>query len=213
MPIKMLRNRLLICLACALLAIALGLPASFPQTPAQKPAPKGVPNFGEVTAQLFRGGQPTTEGFRALKDFGIEIVVNFRDEPAEIESERRAVEALGLRYVSISWKASQIPQGAQVAEFLKLLQTSPGKRIFAHCRFGSDRTGVMIATYRLAFEDWQPAQALREMRTYHYHHFFYPQLERYVESLPQQLTTNPALQGLSKKPATPPSSQAAPSSR
>ena len=84
MPMKTLRNRLPICLACALLAIALGVPASFPQTPAQNPAPKGVPNFGEVTAQLFRGGQPTTEGFHALKNFGIEIVVNFRDEPLKL---------------------------------------------------------------------------------------------------------------------------------
>jgi len=35
--------------------------------PHSAPAPPGVPNFGEVSPFLFRGGQPSEEGFQGLK--------------------------------------------------------------------------------------------------------------------------------------------------
>src|SRR5258708_40139489 len=37
---------------------------------------EGVPNFGEVTPTLYRGGQPTREGFDRLAKMGINIVVD-----------------------------------------------------------------------------------------------------------------------------------------
>ena len=48
----------------------------------------GVPNFGQVTPTLYRGGQPTLEGLRQLRALGVEIVINLRNEQNEIETER-----------------------------------------------------------------------------------------------------------------------------
>src|ERR1700734_2344675 len=42
--------------------------------------PEGLPNFGQVTKTLYRGAQPSREGFRALQRMGVTIVVNFRDD-------------------------------------------------------------------------------------------------------------------------------------
>ena len=36
--------------------------------------------------------------------------------------------------------------------------------VFIHCKHGADRTGTMVAFYRLVFEGWSKAEALREMR-------------------------------------------------
>ena len=163
-----------------------------------------VANFGRVTLSVYRGAQPTAEGFQALKKLGVEIVINFRDERNKIESERREVETLGMRYVSIPIGASHDPTSKQVAEFLELVRAGPQKRIFAHCHLGADRTGVMVAVYRMAAENWTPEQALKEMRAYHYHHFWWPHFQRYVEHFPALLAADPKLRAAATTPTTAP---------
>ena len=167
---------------------------------AQELALPGVPNFGRVTSNLYRGAQPTDTGFQELRKLGVEIVVNFRNERGEIEAERRTVERLGLRYVSIPWGASHNPTSQQVADFLEVLQANPESKIFVHCHRGADRTGTMVAAYRIAEQHWAPPQAIQEMRAYHYHHFWWPNLQRYVEDFPRLLATDPKLRAFA--PAT-----------
>ena len=167
---------------------------------AQELALPGVPNFGRVTPNLYRGAQPSDTGFQELKKLGVEIVVNFRNERGEIEAERRNVERLGLRYVSIPWSASHNPTSQQVADFLEVLQANPESKIFVHCHRGADRTGTMVAAYRIAEQRWTPPQAIQEMRAYHYHHFWWPNLQRYVEDFPRLLATDPKLRAFA--PAT-----------
>lgn len=159
-------------------------------------APRGVANFGEVSSQLYRGAQPTPEGFAGLKRLGVEIVVNLRHEPDLIAGERQTVESLGLRYVSIPWNSWHQPSSQQVAEFLALLQANPRKKIFVHCHHGADRTGVMVAAYRIADEHWTPAQAIQEMNAFHFHGFWLRHLKRYVQDFPQQLAADPSLRAL-----------------
>ena len=156
----------------------------------------GVANFGQVTPALYRGAQPTAEGFPALKKLGVEIVINFRDERGKIESERRAVESLGLRYSSIPFSTSHDPTSEQVAEFLEIVRANPQRKIFVHCHLGADRSGVMVAVYRMAAENWTPQQALKEMRAYHYHHFWWPHFQRYVERFPALLAADPKLRAV-----------------
>jgi protein tyrosine/serine phosphatase len=159
-------------------------------------APRGVANFGQVSQQLYRGAQPTPQGFAELKKLGVEIVVNLRDEPDQIAAERQTVEPLGLRYVSIPWNSWHQPSSQQVAEFLALLQANPRKKIFVHCHHGADRTGVMVAAYRIADEHWTPAQAIQEMDAFHFHGFWLRHLKRYVQDFPRQLAADPSLRAL-----------------
>jgi len=170
---------------------------------AQKIELAGVPNFGRVTPTLYRGAQPTNEGFQELKKLGIAIVVNLRNQRDKIEAERREVEALGLRYASIPWSSWHRPSDKQVAEFLQLVRANADKRIFVHCHHGADRTGVMVAAFRIALEHWTASQALAEMSEFHFHRFWYAHLKSYVEEFPQELQGNPQLRGL--QPAVHPS--------
>jgi protein-tyrosine phosphatase len=159
-------------------------------------APLGIPNFGRVTEMLYRGGQPKPESYEELKALGIEIVVNFREERDKIEVERREVEALGLRYVNIPWSSWHRPPTQRVAEFLALLRANPQKKIFVHCHRGADRTGVMVAAYRMAVENWTPPQALAEMKAFHFHRFWLRHLKSYVEDFPRLLDADPAFRAL-----------------
>ena len=166
--------------------------ATIPGATAQ-PAPRGISNFGQVTPALYRGGQPTTEGYRELKQRGFDTVISFRHEKGENAIERRAVEAQGMRFVSLPWNAWDKPTDAEVSQFFALVSANPRGKIFVHCQQGRDRTGAMVALYRIAADHWCAASAVAEMKAYHYHHFWFPQLERYVENFPQRLASDRGL--------------------
>jgi protein-tyrosine phosphatase len=129
------------------------------------------------------------------------MVVNLREDRTEMATEKRQVESLGIKYIEIPWSANHEPSSAQIVEFLDLVRTNPDTKIFVHCRRGADRTGVIIAAYRIAIEHKPVAQALSEMRRYHYDWFFRPQLKRYIESLPGLLQTDPQFADFRPQPS------------
>src|SRR2546430_12693405 len=75
---------------------------------------------------------------------------------------RSHAESLGIRFVHIPVTGWSPPTNEQIIQFLSLLRSAPGHKIFVHCRLGEDRTGVFIATYRMAFEKWPAEQALKK---------------------------------------------------
>lgn len=162
--------------------------------PAIKVEAPGLPNLGRVTVNLYRGGQPEKEGYAELKKLGIEVVVNFRETDQAHKDERSNLEALGMKYVEIPWRGFDNPDNKQVAQFLQLLRDSSGKKVFFHCRRGAERTGVMGAAYRIAFERWTPEQALTEMEQFKFRGFWFRHLKKYVRSFPEQLESDPSLQ-------------------
>jgi protein-tyrosine phosphatase len=168
-------------------------------------APKGLSNFGHVTDTLYRGAQPSAAGFENLQQMGVSIVVNFRLESAKTVREKHKVESMGMRYVGIPWSGRQTPSNSQVLEFLDLVRTNPQVKIFVHCERGADRTGTMIAAYRIAIEHKSVTEAVSEMYQFHYAHFWLPGLQKYVMTLPRLLQTDPrfAAFATSANPRTP----------
>ncbi len=166
----------------------LGAPAARSQT---TQTPEGVKNFAPVTEMLYRGAQPSSTGFSALHHMGVGIVVNFRNEAQETSAEQREVESLGMKYVGIPWSGRDNPSDVQIVQFLNLVRDNPNTKIFVHCQRGADRTGTMVAAYRIAVQHQAVKDAVAEMHNFHYDHFFLPQLERYVVSLPRVLHDDP----------------------
>ena len=153
-------------------------------------AQEDLPNFAHVTEMLYRGAQPSPAGLAALQHMGVGIVVNFREESGATAAEKRDVESLGMSYVAIPWNGIHEPSNAQVVQFLDLVRNNAQTKIFVHCQRGADRTGTMIAAYRVAVEHKPVAEAVSEMRQFHYARFWLPHLERYVASLPSLLQAN-----------------------
>jgi protein tyrosine/serine phosphatase len=140
-----------------------GLPAR-PAPPCERYG--GLPNFGVVSDQLYRGAQPDENGFAELARLGIAIVVNLRHERGRIARERTLVQSLGMHYVSIPWSGHDEPDPEQVAQFLRLLRDNPQRKVFVHCRRGVERTGVMVACYRISRQQWTPERAQAEMERF-----------------------------------------------
>jgi tyrosine-protein phosphatase SIW14 len=195
-------------IALAFLAAALCSPASAQRAPDARPAParpvppiarkltlRGVSDFGEVTPDLYRGAQPSKEGFQNLAKMGIKVDVDLRGTR---ESERRLVNSLGMRYVPLPWRCFH-PRDEPLAKFLLLIRDNPGKRIFVHCRVGDDRTGMDIAAYRMAVQGWTPAEARKEMEAFGvtwFHRLICPGLSSYERKFPERFRTSPAFETL-----------------
>ncbi|HKQ18617.1 MAG TPA: tyrosine-protein phosphatase [Candidatus Eisenbacteria bacterium] len=132
----------------------------------------GLPHFFEIEPGLARGGQPTEQGLRLLRERGYRTVVSFRRN----SNERRALEEMGIRYVEIPIRAglvgSTAPTMEEVARFLSIVSDSSQRPVFIHCRRGKDRTGAMAAIYRIQACGWTKDKAIREMLTLGFNRYY-----------------------------------------
>jgi protein tyrosine/serine phosphatase len=142
----------------------------------------GIWNFGRVNAHLYRGAQPSSAGYVALKKIGVDTVVRLSLGDEGSVAEEKEVTALGMSYVSIPMTTARVPAPDQAGRFLHLIHDNPNRTFFVHCKWGADRTGVMVALSRITFDHWTTAKAIDEMNAFHYHVTFLPHLQRYVES-------------------------------
>ena len=159
--------------------------------PAEKLKVAGVPRAGRISDVLFRGAQPSAQGLAELKKLGITTIVNLRGNSGPVASERREVESLGMRFIDIPVLGWSAPTNAQVAQFLKLFRDDPQQKVFVHCYYGEDRSGVMVAAYRIAQQNWTADQAVAEMYSFGFHYHLYPGMKSYVREFPGQFATNP----------------------
>jgi protein tyrosine/serine phosphatase len=163
-------------------------------------AAKGIPNFGQVSPNLYRGALPSTEGLQGLKKMGVDIVVDLRG--GHNVGEETTVAKLGMQYVSIP-SHCPFPKDETFARFLKVIRENPGKKVFVHCRLGDDRTGMAVASYRMAEEGWSANDALKEMKVFGFsavHRAICPGMESYEESFPERLQKNTAFRDLPPHP-------------
>ena len=161
-----------------------------------------IVKFGKVSPTLFRGGQPNEEGLEALKKMGIAIVVDMRS--GNRDDEKKVVKKLGMEYYHFPWHCP-FPSDEALAKFLKVIEQNPGKKVFVHCRLGDDRTGMAVASYRMAEQGWSAEEAMKEMHDFGFggvHYAICPGLASYEKSFPERLKKNSAFKDLSAHPAT-----------
>jgi protein tyrosine phosphatase (PTP) superfamily phosphohydrolase (DUF442 family) len=135
----------------------------------------GVSNFGEVTPTIWRGSQPTAEGFRNLERAGVKTIINLRSSHDDLP----ALRDTKLQYLRIPMRAWDPDQGqfAQLTVVMqtleRLLQSPSAGPIFIHCAQGRDRTGYVVATYRRLFQQWSADDSLEEMFDYGFNRLWF----------------------------------------
>jgi len=106
-------------------------------------------NFKQVDSQLYRGAQPSKEGFQELAELGIKTVVDLRGGEGRSDKEGQLVRALGMKYVNVPLDGYQAPAPGEVSKLLALLEDQSAGPVFVHCRRGADRTCTVLAAYRI----------------------------------------------------------------
>lgn len=147
-------------------AILVAVLFSIPAWAADPTAP-GVPNFHQVNELIYRGGQPTEHGWSSLAGLGVKTVVDLRREDEHsARAERKAVEAAGMRYINVPMNGVVAPPDEKIAKTLALLESSSEGPVFVHCKRGADRTGTVIACYRIRHDHWDNPKALKEAKSF-----------------------------------------------
>lgn len=123
-------------------------------------AVEGINYVAKVKSGVYRGSKPDEEGIEALRALGVRTVINLRGSE---HSEGELVESAGMRYVWIPMKKTKAPTSDQVEQFFDVIRDKSAYPIYVHCMKGVDRTGTMMALYRIREQGWSNADALAEM--------------------------------------------------
>ncbi len=139
----------------------------------------GLKNVGRVAPGIFRGAQPRPEGYGTLKGMGIRTVVNLRSRHGEAE----AVEAAGMRSVMLPMNTFRDVDVETVRRAVAIIADPANQPVYVHCAHGQDRTGVVVAVYRMDVDGWSEADAEAEMQAFGFNDIW-TQLKSFVRRYP-----------------------------
>lgn len=156
------------------------------EVPRERPAAWAAPlinttlgNCYRVSDELYRCEQPDKKDIADLQALGIHSLLNLR----HYHTDSKVFEQAGFKLLLQRMEADEITVTDLVAA-LRQFRTAP-KPVMVHCWHGSDRTGLVVAAYRIVFQDWTPAAALEELRHggYGYHENAFPNIMTLFQTL------------------------------
>ncbi len=154
------------------------------------PAQEGIQNFGRVSETLYRGAQPDPKGVRNLQRLGVGLIINLRKPGEGWKLEEAEARACGITFTNVPMRGVGRPTDEQVKNILALIKSSP-KPVFIHCEHGCDRTGTIIACYRIQHDQWTSVTALEEAKRYGMSKLEHA-MRQYVLDFGKKTETNPA---------------------
>ncbi|MFZ1731550.1 MAG: hypothetical protein WBQ23_13460 [Bacteroidota bacterium] len=153
------RGMLLLCLLCV-------FSSPFLQAQVISPFPWLPKNFDTTVNGNYRGARITSRSQldSMRRSYGIVTIINLAKDalpkkgPSEIEWSRE----LGIEYVPV-YLGDSAPSDTNWRKIRDLLSRGG---VYLHCAHGADRTGAVIARYRVEKEGVEPCSAYREARRY-----------------------------------------------
>lgn len=126
-------------------------------------------NLHQLNDSIFRSDQPDSLDIELLKELGIKSLLNLRryyNDTIFIGKNS------GLNLYHVKMYAHCFTN-KKIIDALKIIKNAP-KPLLIHCKHGSDRTGVVIAMYRIVFDNFSKKEALKELRNknYGFHRIF-----------------------------------------
>ncbi len=121
----------------------------------------GENNLFRVTETLYRSEQPLFEDKEWLRAHNIQTVISLRSSG---KRDQKELGELGIDLVHLPMRAWKISD-SQVAQALQQIRQGQQKGgVLVHCYHGSDRTGLVIAMYRIIEQNWSIEAAREEMK-------------------------------------------------
>jgi len=125
-------------------------------------SPEGIKNFHQVDEHVYRGAQPDEKGFSNLAQLGVKTVIDLREPGRRSQMEQAAVTAAGMKYINVPMSGLTPPSEAEITKILGIFEDESAGPVFVHCMRGADRTGAVVAAYRIHHNGWENARALSE---------------------------------------------------
>jgi len=120
----------------------------------------------DATWALYRSGQPDEGGFRELLRLGVNSILKMN--ATEEFSDAEEVRLFSPGTVEFLPLTTYFPDPDYAREAVKTIQslTGAGKRVAVHCSHGRDRTGLVIAAWRILVSGWSVERADEERRRF-----------------------------------------------
>lgn len=135
----------------------------------------GLSNGYRVNDSLFRSEQPGETDMQQVQSLGIKSILNLREDrddsilPGMQQLNRYRVKMVTSRFTD-----------KEIIEALGIIKNAP-KPLLVHCKHGADRTGVVMAMYRVVFEQWTKEKAIAELKKGGYgFHTRYDNIPEYI---------------------------------
>jgi tyrosine-protein phosphatase SIW14 len=160
-----------ICAVPLALALAVAALAQTPVRPADLRSPH-IANFRRINRNLYAGAQPRLgcpghDGIAELAELGIRTIIDLQTAGRDERQERLEAQGLGLAFYSIPLPGLGAPPAGSVARAEAIINDPSCWPVFVHCKHGQDRTGTIVAIYRIEHDGWPDYLAIAEMRAYH----------------------------------------------
>jgi len=136
-----------------------------------------ISRFCQVTENvLWRGAKPDKEGAAWLIEHDVKTIVNlelFNDDlPLFSQVKLTTPQTVKIRYFRVKdWEPLPVlapsVEDKHVVHFLAIASQQVNQPVYVHCRSGQNRTGIMVAAYRIFVEGNPDIDAvIEEMKTY-----------------------------------------------
>lgn len=141
----------------------------------------------KVSESLYRGPRPQDLG--ALKEAGFDCLISLQSGVYELLHEDHRESQFpceyGLAFYSIGLSDFAPPTVEQVKLIISKIKKH--QKVYIHCKHGVDRTGVVVACYRVAEQGFAPKTAIDEMFAMGFHKFPYllwmPQIKKLLRTI------------------------------
>ncbi len=159
-------------------ALCLSLMSFAVAQPATPVEDDDLENCYKVSNDVYRSGQPDDDGFEELEKRGVKSVLNLR----EYHSDDDEAEDTSLTLYRYRLAAGSVTK-EDLMKCLLIIDQAP-KPIVIHCWHGSDRTGIVVAAYRIVMRGWDAAKAKQEMmeKKYGHHYNYYSNLGKLIDN-------------------------------
>jgi len=119
----------------------------------------GIYNFRRLSSALTTSGQPDEAQFAALRDAGVETVINLAlsNSPRALPDEAATLAALGLRYIHIPVEFTA-PTEADFETFAAVMQGLGDTAVHVHCA-ANYRVSAFLYRYRVERLGWSAERA------------------------------------------------------
>lgn len=140
---------------------------------------QGFHNLYKVDEGMYRSEQPTAKGMFSLDSMGIKTLINLRQTHTDTKEAKKT----SLALVRISMNAFTISY-TDIVVGMKAIMQAP-KPLLVHCKHGSDRTGCIIAIYRIIKCNWTREEAIKEFREggFGYHEKSFPNILELLKTI------------------------------
>lgn len=144
----------------------------------------GIYNFRRVEGNIYRGGVPDFDDLKMLHDvYKIKRIISL-DESAGGALDQK-IKELGMDHMILPINSTSTILSDSIRflirNVVRLLEEK--QPVFVHCLHGADRTGLVIAMYRVLHDNYSCENALSEARRYQFGMRISPAVQEFYKNI------------------------------